>query len=135
MVASESVVLKQLGFEDIIDILPGQACFLQKGCAPKFRQIINDRPYTPDCFEFVYVARPDSTMDGISVYRSRQNMGEKLAKKIRAVLGDKAVEEIDAGMLYSNTALPETILIRFLVIPVPEVRHAALYTNPPFRGG
>lgn len=134
MVASESVVLKQLGFEDIIDILPGQACFLQKGCAPKFRQIINDRPYTPDCFEFVYVARPDSTMDGISVYRSRQNMGEKLAKKIRAVLGDKAVEEIDAGMLYPHAALPGTILIHFLVIPVPEVRHAALYTNPPFRG-
>lgn len=110
MVASESVVLKQLGFEDIIDILPGQACFLQKGCAPKFRQIINDRPYTPDCFEFVYVARPDSTMDGISVYRSRQNMGEKLAKKIRAVLGDKAVEEIDA------------------VIPVPETSNIAAAT-------
>lgn len=100
LVASESVVLKQLGFSNIVDILPGQACFLQKGCAPKFRQIINDRPYTPDCFEFVYVARPDSTMDGISVYRSRQNMGEKLAKKVRAVLGEKGVQEIDAGMSY-----------------------------------
>ncbi|KAF4967911.1 hypothetical protein FSARC_4604 [Fusarium sarcochroum] len=109
-VASESVVLKQLGFEDIVDILPGQACFLQKGCEPKFRQIINDRPYTPDCFEFVYVARPDSTMDGISVYRSRQNMGEKLAKKIKAVLGEKGVEEIDA------------------VIPVPETSNIAAAT-------
>ncbi|KAJ4109958.1 hypothetical protein NW760_002589 [Fusarium oxysporum] len=110
LVASESVVLKQLGFSDIVDILPGQACFLQKGCAPKFRQIINDRPYTPDCFEFVYVARPDSTMDGISVYRSRQNMGEKLAKKIRAVLGEKGVQEIDA------------------VIPVPETSNIAAAT-------
>ncbi|KAF4444707.1 amidophosphoribosyltransferase [Fusarium acutatum] len=110
LVASESVVLKQLGFSNIVDILPGQACFLQKGCGPKFRQIINDRPYTPDCFEFVYVARPDSTMDGISVYRSRQNMGEKLAKKIRAVLGEKGVQEIDA------------------VIPVPETSNIAAAT-------
>ena len=105
MFASESVVLKQLGFDDIMDILPGQACFLQKGCPPKFRQIINDKPYTPDCFEFVYVARPDSTMDGISVYRSRQNMGEKLAKKIRDVLGEKGVQEIDAGMSYPHVLL------------------------------
>ncbi|RBR17898.1 uncharacterized protein FIESC28_06337 [Fusarium coffeatum] len=110
MFASESVVLKQLGFDDIMDILPGQACFLQKGCPPKFRQIINDKPYTPDCFEFVYVARPDSTMDGISVYRSRQNMGEKLAKKIRDVLGEKGVQEIDA------------------VIPVPETSNIAAAT-------
>ncbi|KAF5662439.1 amidophosphoribosyltransferase [Fusarium denticulatum] len=110
LVASESVVLKQLGFSNIVDILPGQACFLQKGCGPKFRQIVNDRPYTPDCFEFVYVARPDSTMDGISVYRSRQNMGEKLAKKVRAVLGEKGVQEIDA------------------VIPVPETSNIAAAT-------
>ena len=41
-------------------------------------------------------------MDGISVYRSRQNMGEKLAKKIRDVLGEKGVQEIDAGMFHPH---------------------------------
>ena len=98
--ASESVALKQLGFGDIVDVMPGGAVFCQKGKAPVFRQVIEGKAYTPDSFEYVYVARPDSTIDGISVYRSRQNMGEKLANKIRHLLGDKGVEEIDAGMPY-----------------------------------
>jgi amidophosphoribosyltransferase len=97
--ASESVALKQLGFDDIIDITPGQAVFIPKGGVPEFRQIVEKKAYTPDAFEYVYFARPDSTLEGISVYRSRQNMGEKLAKKVRDILGDKGVEEIDAGML------------------------------------
>lgn len=97
--ASESVALKQLGFDDIVDISPGQAVFCEKGKAPVFRQITEPKAYTPDAFEYVYVARPDSCMDGISVYRSRQKMGEKLAKKVRDVLGEKGVDDIDAGAL------------------------------------
>ncbi|QLI68485.1 Amidophosphoribosyltransferase [Metarhizium brunneum] len=105
--ASESVVLQQLGFRDIVDILPGQAVFCPKGGTPIFRQVVPRRGYTPDTFEYIYVARLESWIDGISVYRSRQKMGEKLAEKIKLVLGEKGVEEIDA------------------IIPVPETSNVA----------
>ncbi len=95
--ASESIALIQLGFKDIVNILPGQAVFIKKGGIPQFSQIVEMKSYTPDLFEFLYLARPDSWIDGISVHRSRQNMGLKLPNRMRQVLGEDGVQDIDVG--------------------------------------
>ncbi|HUQ74093.1 MAG TPA: amidophosphoribosyltransferase [Burkholderiales bacterium] len=83
MVASESVALDALGFRVLRDIGPGEAIFIAEDgrfysqqCAPK-------ASLNPCIFEYVYLARPDSLIDGASVYETRLNMGEKLAQKIR----------------------------------------------------
>lgn len=82
MIASESVALTSLGFRVVRDVLPGEAIFINSNNELFTRQCAKNPKYTPCIFEFVYFARPDSTMDGISVYKSRLRMGEKLAQKI-----------------------------------------------------
>lgn len=109
MMASESVALKHLDFEDFIDILPGQAVIIKKGASPIFYQIQDRKRYAPDIFEFCYFARPDSIIDGISVNQSRENMGTKLADKIRRTLTLEEVKSIDVIIPIpetSNTSAP-----------------------------
>lgn len=111
MMASESVALRQLGYkrEEIHDILPGEAVIIPKGSRPFREKVQAQINYSPDIFEYCYFARPDAIIDGISVHKSRENMGEKLGERIRKVLTPQQLEEIDVVMPIpetSNTSAP-----------------------------
>lgn len=124
MLASESVVLKAHGYDKFRDLAPGEAVIIPKDCSKvEFRQVVEPKIFAPDIFEYVYFARPDSVMDGVSVYRSRIEMGNRLAAKIRKLFPNHDVlGEID------------------VVIPVPDTsRTSALQCsnslNVPYREG
>jgi amidophosphoribosyltransferase len=82
MIASESVALDTMGFEVLSDIGAGEAIYIDmKGSV--HRKLCHSQPKLSPCiFEFVYLARPDSVMDAISVHKVRLRMGEKLGEKI-----------------------------------------------------
>jgi amidophosphoribosyltransferase len=82
MVASESVALDAVGFTFIRDVAPGEAIYVTEAGELHTQQCAYQPINAPCIFEFVYFARPDSFIDGISVYASRVNMGRKLGQKI-----------------------------------------------------
>ena len=109
MVASESVALEGTGHTFERDVAPGEAIFIDlEGQRARAAVRRARRRCNPCMFEFVYLARPDSVMDGISVYQARLNLGETLAQR---VISTMPPSEID------------------VVIPIPESsrpsRHAA----------
>jgi len=101
MMASESVALDVLGFTLIRDVQPGEAVFISKD-GDIVTQQCADNPRTVPCiFEYVYFARPDSIMDGISVYKTRMRMGEHLAAKI---LHERPDHDIDVVIPIPDTS-------------------------------
>ena len=83
LVASESVALDVLGFELMRDVAPGEAVFVGVDGTLASRRCAGDVAGYPCIFEYVYLARPDSVIDGVSVYQTRLRLGERLAEKIR----------------------------------------------------
>ena len=82
VVASESLVLENAGFEIVRDVEPGKAVFITLDGTLHAQQCAQNPTLAPCSFEYVYLARPDSVMNGISVYEARLRMGERLADTI-----------------------------------------------------
>jgi amidophosphoribosyltransferase len=82
MLASESVALEGTMHQFERNIAPGEAVFIDMSTALHSQQCVDAPSLNPCIFEYVYLARPDSTLDGISVYQARLNLGETLAKRV-----------------------------------------------------
>jgi amidophosphoribosyltransferase len=108
MVASESVALKVSGFELVRDVLPGEAIYIEQDGTLHSQQCGPARAYTPCVFEYVYFARPDSIMDGISVYKSRIRMGERLADKL---LRERPDHDIDVVIPIPDSSRPSALSV------------------------
>lgn len=94
MIASESVSLDVLGFELIRDLAPGEAVYINEQGELFTRQCCDNPVYSPCIFEHVYLARPDSMIDGVLVYKARLRMGEKLAEKIARERPDHGIDVV-----------------------------------------
>jgi amidophosphoribosyltransferase len=98
--ASESVALDTLGFQVLRDVAPGEAIFIDLEHRLHQRQCASNPLLSPCIFEFVYLARPDSVIDGVSVYEARLRMGEHLA--------DKLVRHIPVGQIDVVIPIPDS---------------------------
>ncbi len=94
MVASESVALDGQGFTLIDDVKPGEAVFISMEGRLSICQCAERPRYAPCIFEHVYLARPDSIMDKVSIYKARLRMGEKLADKIKRLRPDHDINVV-----------------------------------------
>ena len=119
LVASESVALDVMGFKLVRDVAPGEAILIDTEGRFHSRQCATHTVHAPCMFEFVYLARPDSLIDGISVYDARIKMGEFLARKLRATMPHLKID---------------------VVIPIPDssrpsAMEMAHHLNAPYREG
>mmetsp|Transcript_27310 Transcript_27310/g.40182 ORF Transcript_27310/g.40182 Transcript_27310/m.40182 type:complete len:566 (+) Transcript_27310:133-1830(+) len=118
--SSESVAIDTLGFNLVRDVKAGEAIFIDMRTGDCHTRICHNEPSLAPCiFEYVYFARPDSIMDGVSVYESRLKMGEKLAHKVTRQYPEHDID---------------------VVIPIPDTSRtsalqAAYILGRPFREG
>lgn len=103
MIASESVALEGMGFKMVRDVKPGEAIWIDTRGKLHAKQCAETPVYAPCIFEYVYLARPDSVLDGISVYDARLRLGENLGKEIKKHI---PLEDIDVVMPIPDSSRP-----------------------------
>ncbi|MDU0344955.1 amidophosphoribosyltransferase [Microbacterium sp. KSW2-29] len=108
IVASESLVLENGGFEVVRDVEPGEAVFIALDGTLHAQQCAEKTMLAPCSFEYVYLARPDSVMNGVSVYETRLRMGERLADTVAKYTPAGA---IDVVMPIPDSARPAAMQV------------------------
>lgn len=101
--ASETTPFYALGFESAGDLQPGEVVFVNKA-GRLFRRTLAKADFRPCIFEYVYFARPDSTLDDVSVYRSRLRMGQNLAIRWQQLYPDSIPDVVIPAPFTANTA-------------------------------
>ncbi len=101
--ASENTSFYALGFEPQGDLAPGEVVFVDKS-GKLFRQIVSQKSFRPCVFEYVYFARPDATLDGVSVYRSRLRMGQNLARRFKEKFPNVVPDVVIPAPFTANTS-------------------------------
>jgi amidophosphoribosyltransferase len=94
MVASESVAIEGTGRHVLRDVAPGEAVFIDIDGRLHTQQCAAQPTLHPCMFEFVYLARPDSVLDGISVYQARLNLGETLAQRVISTMPPSEIDVV-----------------------------------------
>ncbi|MFZ3084137.1 amidophosphoribosyltransferase [Rhodoferax ferrireducens] len=118
LLASESVALEGTSHKFERDIAPGEAVFIDLQGTVHAQQCAEHPVLSPCIFEYVYLARPDSVMDGISVYQARLNLGETLAKR---VISTVPPNEIDVVIPIPESSRPSAAqLAQLLGLPYRE---------------
>ena len=94
VLASESVAIDVLGYKLVRDVRPGEAVFISVEGTLTTRECTPHGSHAPCIFEYVYLARPDSIIDGISVHKARMRMGEALARKVRRLWPEHDIDVV-----------------------------------------
>ena len=94
MIASESVAIEGTSHKLTRDVAPGEAIFVDLQGRIHAQQCADKPSLNPCMFEFVYLARPDSIMDGVSVYQARLNMGETLAQRLISTMPPSDIDVV-----------------------------------------
>ncbi len=142
MIASESIALDALGFKMVRDVAPGEAIYFDKAGKIHKMQCVKGQQHTPCIFEYIYLARPDSVIDNISVYQARVGMGKTLAQKIKRTRPDHDIDVVipvpdtsriaalalanSLGLHYSEGIVKNRYIGRTFIMPGQEQRRSSV---------
>ncbi len=138
IISSESVAIDALDFQMLRDIEPGEAVVITLDGQLYTQQCAEETAHNPCIFEYVYLARPDSIIDGISVHKARLRMGEKLAQKILRLYPEHDIDVVipipdssrtaalplayDLGVKYREGFVKNRYIPRTFIMPGQAIR-------------